>query len=92
MPAAGAHASPTASSFPERRTDARAVWTGDAMIVWGGLGGNGPAAGGGVYRPRDARDRRLGYRAYLRTANGYASAAYAILARTGLPNESAAIP
>jgi hypothetical protein len=40
-----------AANFPERRTDAQAVWTGDAMLVWGGLGGMGPAPVGGVYRP-----------------------------------------
>jgi hypothetical protein len=36
---------------PERRTDARALWTGDAMLVWGGLAGADVARSGALYRP-----------------------------------------
>lgn len=40
-----------AASYPERRTDAQAVWTGEEMIVFGGNAGAELASVGGVYRP-----------------------------------------
>ena len=40
----------SATSPPERRYRAKAVWTGDAMIVWGGEPSDGLGPGG-VYRP-----------------------------------------
>jgi hypothetical protein len=40
-----------ARGFPIRRSDAQAVWTGDAMIVWGGITGTRGPVTGGIYRP-----------------------------------------
>jgi N-acetylneuraminic acid mutarotase len=36
---------------PEARSQAIAVWTGDRMIVWGGIGTNQPLQSGGMYFP-----------------------------------------
>ncbi|HMJ92156.1 MAG TPA: kelch repeat-containing protein, partial [Candidatus Acidoferrum sp.] len=42
---------PPASGEPGPRTSPSAVWTGDALIVWGGLNGGTALRSGGIYRP-----------------------------------------
>lgn len=39
------------AGWPDRRTDGQTVWTGDAMIVWGGMVGADLAETGAIYRP-----------------------------------------
>lgn len=36
---------------PDRRTDARALWTGEGMLVWGGMAGADVVRSGALFRP-----------------------------------------